>query len=314
MESKELNIIIDNINEVKSLLSSNQKVDSIQISLDKLFKENKTLVNDINDSISKKNKNSNGNENNNKNVLSKIDSIINNANELLELNQELDSNYSKLITKPLQLLELLYDEIKKGNDLSNELSSISNAINKIKAFENDKISKLNKNKIEIISKIHSELPDIKNELNQSNNSIINEDNFNSTLDLIKENLSKINELINNNKDLFLKDDVNLNENKEENKLESSIKLNQEDVDVYVAELDNTNSEDVELEEDEIEEELIYEDEEIDDEILEDDFTEDEENLVEENDKKESLRPKFDESYLDEDNSNDDEDDLLKYYK
>lgn len=331
MNTQELNIIVNKIDEVKNLFFSGQNILPL---LEKVFKfideikpilkEIKTGLNENVDKLPIATENlykvTESTENATVNIMNKVDALSTNANVLLDINQELNNNYSKLITKPLQLLELLYEEIKKGNDLTNELPSIANAINKIKAFEKDKITELNKNNLEILNKINSDFSEIMNELQFQDITSQRLNAVNSLLNSIKDKLSDIVSFFQNNPELINNEKISPIKAFDPNMIDPNADegLDQHDIDDFILDLEQEDaSNDVELEEDEIEEELIYEDddEEIDeDEIDDEDFKEDEEDLVDENDNKESLRPKFDESYLDEDNSNDDDDDLLKYYK
>lgn len=312
MKSEELNIIIDKIEEVKNLFLSGQKVLPLLEEVFKFIGDIKPVLNEIKESINDNVNNklpvatenlykvTESSENATVEILNRVDILSNKTNELLNINSKLDENYNKLITKPLELLELLYNEIKSGNDLKNELPFLANAIKKIKEFEKDKIQSLNNKSKDILNSISTDISDVMNDLQFQDITSQRLYAVSTLLNSIKEKLSEIVKFFNENENLtsdksFYKkiafDPNMLNPNSEE-------EINQEEID----DLFDPENEIIELgEEDSFDDEESIDNDEYDDDI--------QDNTSE----IKSLKPKFDESYLDIEDKNDD-DDLLKYYK
>lgn len=312
MKSEELNIIIDKIEEVKNLFLSGQKVLPLLEEVFKFIGDIKPVLNEIKESINDNVNNklpiatenlykvTESSENATVEILNRVDILSNKTNELLNINSKLDENYNKLITKPLELLELLYNEIKSGNDLKNELPVLANAIKKIKEFEKDKIQSLNNKSKDILNSISTDISDVMNDLQFQDITSQRLYAVSTLLNSIKEKLSEIVKFFNENENLtsdksFYKkiafDPNMLNPNSEE-------EINQEEID----DLFDPENEIIELgEEDSFDDEESIDNDEFDDDI--------QDNTSE----IKSLKPKFDESYLDIEDKNDD-DDLLKYYK
>lgn len=312
MKSEELNIIIDKIEEVKNLFLSGQKVLPLLEEVFKFIGDIKPVLNEIKESINDNVNNklpvatenlykvTESSENATVEILNRVDILSNKTNELLNINSKLDENYNKLITKPLELLELLYNEIKSGNDLKNELPVLANAIKKIKEFEKDKIQSLNNKSKDILNSISTDISDVMNDLQFQDITSQRLYAVSTLLNSIKEKLSEIIKFFNENENLtsdksFYKkiafDPNMLNPNSEE-------EINQEEID----DLFDPENEIIELgEEDSFDDEESIDNDEFDDDI--------QDNTSE----IKSLKPKFDESYLDIEDKNDD-DDLLKYYK
>jgi len=312
MKSEELNIIIDKIEEVKNLFLSGQKVLPLLEEVFKFIGDIKPVLNEIKESINDNVNNklpvatenlykvTESSENSTVEILNRVDILSNKTNELLNINSKLDENYNKLITKPLELLELLYNEIKSGNDLKNELPVLANAIKKIKEFEKDKIQSLNNKSKDILNSISTDISDVMNDLQFQDITSQRLYAVSTLLNSIKEKLSEIIKFFNENENLtsdksFYKkiafDPNMLNPNSEE-------EINQEEID----DLFDPENEIIELgEEDSFDDEESIDNDEYDDDI--------QDNTSE----IKSLKPKFDESYLDIEDKNDD-DDLLKYYK
>lgn len=312
MKSEELNIIIDKIEEVKNLFLSGQKVLPLLEEVFKFIGDIKPVLNEIKESINDNVNNklpvatenlykvTESSENSTVEILNRVDILSNKTNELLNINSKLDENYNKLITKPLELLELLYNEIKSGNDLKNELPVLANAIKKIKEFEKDKIQSLNNKSKDILNSISTDISDVMNDLQFQDITSQRLYAVSTLLNSIKEKLSEIvkffneNENLTNDKSFYKKiafDPNMLNPNSEE-------EINQEEID----DLFDPENEIIELgEEDSFDDEESIDNDEFDDDI--------QDNTSE----IKSLKPKFDESYLDIEDKNDD-DDLLKYYK
>lgn len=312
MKSEELNIIIDKIEEVKNLFLSGQKVLPLLEEVFKFIGDIKPVLNEIKESINDNVNNklpvatenlykvTESSENATVEILNRVDILSNKTNELLNINSKLDENYNKLITKPLELLELLYNEIKSGNDLKNELPVLANAIKKIKEFEKDKIQSLNNKSKDILNSISKDISDVMNDLQFQDITSQRLYAVSTLLNSIKEKLSEIvkffneNENLTNDKSFYKKiafDPNMLNPNSEE-------EINQEEID----DLFDPENEIIELgEEDSFDDEESIDNDEFDDDI--------QDNTSE----IKSLKPKFDESYLDIEDKNDD-DDLLKYYK
>lgn len=312
MKSEELNIIIDKIEEAKNLFLSGQKVLPLLEEVFKFIGDIKPVLNEIKESINDNVNNklpvatenlykvTESSENATVEILNRVDILSNKTNELLNINSKLDENYNKLITKPLELLELLYNEIKSGNDLKNELPVLANAIKKIKEFEKDKIQSLNNKSKDILNSISTDISDVMNDLQFQDITSQRLYAVSTLLNSIKEKLSEIIKFFNENENLtsdksFYKkiafDPNMLNPNSEE-------EINQEEID----DLFDPENEIIELgEEDSFDDEESIDNDEFDDDI--------QDNTSE----IKSLKPKFDESYLDIEDKNDD-DDLLKYYK
>lgn len=321
MKSEELNIIVEKIEEVKNLFQSGQKVLPLLEEVFKFIGDIKPIITEIKEGLKDNVDNklpiatenlykvTESSETATVEILNKVDVLSLKTNELLDINSKLDENYNKLITKPLELLELLYTEIKNGNDLTNELPVLANAIKKIKEFEKDKIHALNNKSKDILSSISTDISDVMNDLQFQDITSQRLYAVSTLLNSIKDKLSEIVKFFNENEHLtgdksFYKNiafDPNmLNPNSEE-------EVNQDEIDDLfepedeLIELDNISSENENFTE--FEEEMNS------------DSEEDEDNNNEDISESKSLKPKFDESYLDIDGKEDeDDDDLLKYYK
>ncbi len=226
MDNKELNIIINEINELKTLIKNNDKL--------------KYIINDLNNELIKINgllNNSNAEINNNETEIKLL------LNKYIENNNLINNNYNKLISKPINLLEIIINAVKSGEDLSADIDNISGAVDKIKSYENNRIDNINLENNEIINKLNNEIEKLNKEEDNINISDIstslieiNENLKNIKLLIDKSNLPDVTDLNkeienSNNKTLEITID-SLNDEDDDDIFEDEVNKEQEDDDFY----------------------------------------------------------------------------------
>lgn len=226
MDNKELNIIINEINELKTLIKNNDKL--------------KYIINDLNNELIKINgllNNSNAEINNNETEIKLL------LNKYIDNNNLINNNYNKLISKPINLLEIIINAVKSGEDLSADIDNISGAVDKIKSYENNRIDNINLENNELINKLNNEIDKLNNEEDNINISDIstslieiNENLKNIKLLIDKSNLPDVTDLNkeienSNNKTLEITID-SLNDEDDDDIFEDEVNKEQEDDDFY----------------------------------------------------------------------------------
>jgi len=226
MDNKELNIIINEINELKTLIKNNDKL--------------KYIINDLNNELIKINgllNNSNAEINNNETEIKLL------LNKYIDNNNLINNNYNKLISKPINLLEIIINAVKSGEDLSADIDNISGAVDKIKSYENNRIDNINLENNELINKLNNEIDKLNNEEDNINISDIstslieiNGNLKNIKLLIDKSNLPDVTDLNkeienSNNKTLEITID-SLNDEDDDDIFEDEVNKEQEDDDFY----------------------------------------------------------------------------------
>ncbi len=121
---QENQLIIKKLDELKSIIHKDRKLSNLISGLD-------NCIDNINEIILKQPD------------LNPNDDLFTSKFELYQANQILlNQNYEKLITKPIGLLEIIQKAIADDFNIKDDLLTINSAIEKIKEFEKNKISKL----------------------------------------------------------------------------------------------------------------------------------------------------------------------------
>ena len=322
--------VLSKIDKIKEALTESQSNIPISQEVVGFVEDIKIFISDVSNSIESQIKKQLKNVYDN--ILDKTSEVNSSINDLLDINESLNINYSKLVTKPLKLLELLHSEIKNGNNLQSELGTISNAINTLKEYEIESVQHLSHDSQNLTISISNQVNELYKIINGYRASNLMSEfiiSHNERIKVIDDKLDEIYNLLGYNKEEMLKNIKNeLDSEKmvEVDVNESAHNLDLEEDEIEAEEEEITNIiDDNEDFVDEIEDEItddndvdvdFYEDVEIEEEFDDEDavMSHNEDYESETNPRSTTYKSKFDESYLDIDDSNEDDNDLLKYYK
>lgn len=322
--------ILSKIDKLKVAINESQSNKPISQEVVGFIDDIKEFINDISDNNTLNIQNET-NEHYDE-IIDQITKIHSQVSDLIDINNNLNINYSKLVTKPLKLLELLHSEINNGNNLQSELGTISNAINTLKDYEFESVQNLSNNSLNIVMLISEELNNLSNNIsNFKLNNYLTEFLIahKNAVKRVDEKLAEVYNLLGYNREEMLKNIEN--ELDSEKMVEVDVNESTDNLDLEEQEFNDITNVNEDFK-DEIEDEMIdknevdvdfYEDVEIEEEDeIEDDIEDEDEHEMKNNEDYEAetnpqnttYKSKFDESYLDIDESNDDDNDLLKYYK
>lgn len=167
MNTKDINVLLKKADELRSLFVLGQRVIPFLEEIFVFVKEIQPMLDEINKSINENMKKMPGaseklskvteaNELATTEIMNTLDKMFEKTDKMSDNQSQISENYEKLITKPVQLLEIIRSAIASKTDLTEALPQIDSAINKIKAFDNQKIKPLEQSNNNMIDDINND--------------------------------------------------------------------------------------------------------------------------------------------------------------
>lgn len=167
MNTKDINVLLKKADELRALFVLGQRVIPFLEEIFVFVKEIQPMLDEINKSINENMKKMPGaseklskvteaNELATTEIMNTLDKMFDKTDKITANREQISNNYEKLITKPLELLEILRSAIAAEADIKQALPQIDNAIKKIKAFDGQKIKPLEESNSQMIEDINND--------------------------------------------------------------------------------------------------------------------------------------------------------------
>jgi chemotaxis regulatin CheY-phosphate phosphatase CheZ len=167
MNTNDISILLKKADELRSLFVLGQRVIPFLEEIFVFVQDIQPMLEEINQSIDeniqkmpgaseKLSKVTEANELATTEIMDTLDKMFGSTDKLHKNSNSISEYYSKIIDKPLRLLEILRRGIVTGGDLNKAVPQIDNAIAKIKSFNSNKIKPLEQENSSIIDEINND--------------------------------------------------------------------------------------------------------------------------------------------------------------
>jgi len=167
MNEKELNLLLQKADELRSLFVLGQRVIPFLEEIFVFIKDIQPMLDEINVSINdnlkkipgaseKLSKVTEANEMATGEIMDSLDKVFDKTNQMSNNNKKLKEYYDNIARKPLNLLEILHKAIQQDSDLNEILPPLGSAINKLKNINVSEIESLEKDNASIVDNINND--------------------------------------------------------------------------------------------------------------------------------------------------------------
>jgi chemotaxis regulatin CheY-phosphate phosphatase CheZ len=167
MNEKELNLLLQKADELRSLFVLGQRVIPFLEEIFVFIKDIQPMLDEINVSINdnlkkipgaseKLSKVTEANEMATGEIMDSLDKVFDKTTQMSNNNKKLKEYYDNISRKPLNLLEILHKAIQQDSDLNEILPPLGSAINKLKNINVAEIDSLEKDNASIVDNINND--------------------------------------------------------------------------------------------------------------------------------------------------------------